>query len=114
MRKYQYHRLESDGWNDYELVYTAAELGVYLCPFAHDTLGGGYYPEFIPHYEKYSGLLVGQRKDVFKGNPGHAIAKVGDVLIDPLDGKEHSLYGGAFHSLYQRVFFAWTNPQPIL
>lgn len=106
MNTYNRNRLEEDGWTDLEMVYTAANFGLFLCPFQIDIQGDGQYFEFEFYYRRYSGILVGKRKDIFKGNPGHAIAKVGDVLIDPLDGKSHPLFGEAFNSLYNRIFFA--------
>lgn len=82
----------------------AADMGIFLCPsILH--VGGTAALRYI----NYSGIIVGQRLDVFVGNPGHAIAKVGGVLIDPLDGKEHPLFAEAYHSLHSKIFFAWVN-----
>lgn len=88
-----------DIWSDADLVYTAHAFGCGLCPFIQ-TVGELVYPEFLPLYEQYPGILVGGR---------HALCKKGWHLLDPFDGKWYDWYGAPYQKLTERIFFAWTH-----
>jgi hypothetical protein len=86
----------------------AYSLGVYLCPLAQDvTNRTNIFSPFMDAYLKYDGILVGN--ETMTLSSGHAIAKVGENLIDPKDGLQYHLFGKPYQNLYQRKFFAWTK-----
>lgn len=100
--------LDDKGWTDLEMVAVAKWLGILLCPLVHSPASITCDLNFGTTYGICDGILVGKRKDLFV-NPGHAYAVKDGVLIDPMDGREHPLFGERWDNLSQKVFFAWMN-----
>lgn len=103
-------RIEAEGWNEVELIYSAHKLGVVLCPFAQEACGVWYADEFDEVYTEYDGILVGMLNDPPPDQTsGHAIAKKDGWVIDPTWGTRSCPDGAPYTRLHSRIFLAWMN-----